>query len=106
MQSPVLPSIPVRILNSIGKNLRIQKIPFLKFSETALCQTAEKLTGLSDFGDSYFREGLNHLVDSAENEAGLHFYGRLALHRWIITHLSNRLRLMEFQKKKPEILQK
>jgi len=82
------------------------KMPFLKFNETALCRTAEKVTGLSDFGDSYFREGLSHLVDSTENDAKLHFYGHLALHRWIITHLSNRLRLIDIQKKKPEIFQR
>ena len=45
--------------------------------ETLLAQARER-TGLDDFGDASFRDGLGRLVDGLETEAGLSPLGRMA----------------------------
>lgn len=42
---------------------------------------ARRVTGLRDFGDPYYHEGLERLVASAERETKLNPYGRFLLRR-------------------------
>ena len=94
---------PIRVLNTIGETLRAMKVPLAELSEASVCKAAKKQTGLSDFGDPYYREGLLTLLDSTENDANLHFLGRFAYQRWIVSNLCNRLLLVETRRRKPEI---
>jgi len=64
---------------------------------------AARRTGLADFGDPRFRDGLRVLLASAEGDASLHFLGRLSLRRSIVESLVNRLLLIEAQKRMPEV---
>jgi hypothetical protein len=70
------------LLNAAGKSLRAAKLPFVRFDEEALREAAVKETGLNDFGDLYHREGLLRLLESAEEDADLHFVGRSPTEKW------------------------
>lgn len=91
-----------RLLNGLGQLLKAAKLPIAQFEEGAVCKAAMKHTGLTDFGDPYYREGLLQLLDSAENDANLHAIGRFSIHYWIVNNLANRLLLTEARKRSPE----
>lgn len=64
---------------------------------------AQKITGLSDFGEWHFREPLAVLLKAYEEEARLSAFGRVAV-RWdMLRFLSNLLRLRDHEKRAPEI---
>ncbi|MBP1703118.1 MAG: hypothetical protein H6Q38_2225, partial [Chloroflexi bacterium] len=48
---------PLRLLNTLGAGLRAMRLPIFDLKEETLLRAASKQTGLSDFGDPYFREG-------------------------------------------------
>ena len=102
------PSLPLRfrLLNAAGKSLRAAKLPFARFDEEALREAAVKETGLNEFGDPYHREGLLRLLESVEEDADLHFAGRLAYREMIVNNLVNRLLLMEARKRDPEVFER
>src|SRR5215203_1285334 len=102
------PSLPfrLRVLNTVGKHLGAARLPVVALDEEALVQAAVKETGLSDFGNSYHREGLLRLLDSVENDAALHLSGQVAYREAILGSLINRLLLTEACKQTPEIFRK
>ncbi len=75
------------------------------FEPEALLRKACDKTGLSDFGDAGFREALQVLCESAEDELDLNAIGRRNLHGQILDHLMQRLRFEDLWKRHPEILQ-
>jgi hypothetical protein len=64
---------------------------------------AADTTGLSDFGEDTFREGLERLVAAADAEARLHDLGRAAFDAQIIGLLSNRLQIEACYRAHPDI---
>jgi hypothetical protein len=70
---------------------------------TTLIERARQQTGLDDFGDDGFREGLNILVTALEREARLNDMGRLAMDGQITDLLANRLQIEHWYQKHPEI---
>ncbi|MGB3633053.1 MAG: sulfotransferase [Rubrobacteraceae bacterium] len=99
---PMLP-LRLRVLNKVGKRLGASRLPVAGLDEGSLVQAAVKKTGLTDFGDPYYREGLLRLLSSLENDAGLHFAGRVANRELIVGNLINRLLLTEARKRTPEV---
>jgi hypothetical protein len=95
-----------RLLNVVGRSLRATKLPDARFDEETVHRVAKKQTGLSDFGDPYYREGLSRLLGSAENDADLHFVGRLAYREIIVNSLANRLMLGEARKRTLEVFRR
>lgn len=94
----------VRTINGIGRALKVIGLsPVL--NEEKMLAAARKKTGLSNFGDEAFREGLRVLIDSLEKEANLNTMGRLVASGQINDLLSNRLKMVEYRKKHPEIEQ-
>ncbi len=93
-QSNALFPLQVRFINMIGRALRALRVPLAAFDEDALCTIASTETGLTDFGDPYYRAGLTRLLSSAEEDAALHLMGRLAVREMIVNGLANRLRLV------------
>ena len=69
----------------------------------ALLETACAETGLSDFGDDSFREGLQILVDSLRDEASLNALGEQVLRGRIVEHLKQRLQVEDWYRRHPEI---
>lgn len=64
---------------------------------------ARATTGLDDFGDESFREGLEVLVSSAEREAHLSELGELAFYGRLGSLLANRLQVEDWYRRHPEI---
>jgi hypothetical protein len=95
-----------RLLNVVGRSLRATKLLDARFDEETVHRVAKKQTGLSDFGDPYYREGLSRLLGSAEKDAELHFVGRLAYREIIDNSLANRLRLVEARKRTLEVFRR
>jgi hypothetical protein len=60
-------------------------------------------TGLTDFGDGSFREGLEILLASLQDEARLHEHGQAFLRQRIVGYLSQRLQVEDWYRRHPEI---
>jgi hypothetical protein len=70
-----------------------------------LLEEASQQAGLDDFGDPSFREGLELLVSSYEQEARLSALGRGAVRGRLTQFLVNRLKLHDWLFRQPEILE-
>ena len=70
---------------------------------TDLMAAAQSATGLSDFGDDGFREGLERLVTALNAEARLNAVGEHALRDRILLHLRQRLMVEDWYRRHPEI---
>jgi hypothetical protein len=60
-------------------------------------------TGLSDFGEASWQEGLDRLLDSLENEADLNDLGRTIVEGEVVGYLTNRLQILSYRAEHPEI---
>lgn len=69
----------------------------------ALVTTATERTGLGDFGDGSFREGLDRLVHSLRSEASLNDLGAVVLPEMLLKHLTQRLHIEDWYRRHPEI---
>jgi hypothetical protein len=90
----------------VGKHLGAARLPFAGLDEETLVRAAVKETGLTDFGSSYYREGLLRLLESLEEDAALHFTGRVANREVIVGSLINRLLLTEACKRTPAVFRR
>ncbi|MFC0202711.1 sulfotransferase family protein [Novosphingobium soli] len=70
---------------------------------SALMAAAQSATGLSDFGEDGFREGLERLVAALNTEARLNALGEHALRDRILLHLRQRLMVEDWYARHPEI---
>jgi Sulfotransferase family len=68
-----------------------------------LMATAVKETGLDDFGDDSFREGLGILLRSLGEEARLNARGEAFIYPRIVGHLAQRLQVEDWYRRHPEI---
>jgi len=99
-------SLPVRLINKIGSAVdSIKGLSSNEFSRDALFEAASESTGLDDFGNPYFEEGLSVLLASAERDVEFHFLGKTGFNRLVTLHLANRLTLVEEQKNNPKLSQ-
>ena len=64
---------------------------------------AREQTGLSDFGDDYYREGLERLVASMNAEADLTEMGEMMQHGRLTAHLAARLGVEDVYRRHPDI---
>ena len=69
-----------------------------------LLAKAARQTGLEDLGELPFRDALEMLVASVRNEAGLHDRGMATFERSLLGYLSNRLKIVDYLKHHPELL--
>jgi len=75
----------------------------IRLDEDELLAKAREATGLSDFGDEGFREGLRALLAMYTSTAKLTPQGRKSTRRRLVELLSNRLRVAEAFRVHPEI---
>lgn len=68
-----------------------------------LLEKAKTATGLEDFGEESFREGLEILVASGDAEAGFNEIGKAAFDGQIVSFLSIRLQVEDWYARHPEI---
>jgi hypothetical protein len=77
----------------------------IDFSESAVLRDAQEATGLADFGDESFRQGLRMLLETYDrNRFGEK--GRKRNHRRVVQLLATRLRIEDALKQHPEILER
>src|SRR5215813_1369311 len=105
MTSPVMSAQPLglRIFNGTGRALRGVGLPLGELEEDALLDRARRLTGLTDFGDPFFREPMRVLLESFETEARLNMLGRVIARTDFVRLLQNRLRMTDVLTHHPEI---
>ena len=103
LQRPPVPW-PVRALDRAGSLLGRMGNRFTNLDEAALCEAACRKTGLSDFGDERFREGLRVFVQGAAAVEKYAFVGRFVMSAATSRALRNRLLIEQQIKEHPEIL--
>ena len=69
----------------------------------SLIDRARQQTGLSDFGEDSFREGLDILLAALDGEARLNALGRMAMEGQIVDLLAQRLQVEDWYRRHPEI---
>ncbi|WP_059016055.1 sulfotransferase [Mycobacterium sp. M26] len=72
-------------------------------SSAELLRAARDKTGLDDFGDDAFREGLDILVSALGAEARLNARGEAFVYPRIVGHLRQRLQVEDWYRRHPEI---
>lgn len=100
----VVPRLPiaVRVFNAVARPFT-GILPQLSLDSDALLRAAERSTGLEDFGDPWFREGLDTLTRALVDEAELTPLGRILVRADLVMSLENRLRLEDWRSRHPEI---
>lgn len=91
------------VMNVAGHLVSLTQQPQASLNPDVLIAQAQKQTGLSDFGNDDFREGLEVLTESLRHEARLTGVGKLMAAGMIIRLLDNRLRIEEKYRQHPEI---
>jgi len=69
----------------------------------ALMEAAQAATGLADFGELPFREGLDRLVDAIKRESVLSPFGQAAVPAMLVGRLVHRLQIEDWYRRHPEI---
>ncbi|HUE59720.1 MAG TPA: sulfotransferase, partial [Acidimicrobiales bacterium] len=95
----------VEKLNAYGKGLGDDGRSIISLDSGDLLQAGTTATGLTDFGDEWFREPLERLCAALDDEAELHLAGRLRARAEMQVILQNRLRLVDLWNKGPTIAQ-
>ena len=93
---------PVALFNRAGRLARKAGLG-RPLNVDRMVASAQRKTGLSDFGDDWFLEPLHVLVDSINSEARLTTLGNMLQNARFISALSTRLRVQELLGKNPEI---
>jgi hypothetical protein len=93
----------VNVINLFGRAANMLGMHPAALDEEILLERAIKKAGSSDFGGDDFREGLRRFLASAEREAKLTLLGRLMVQSYVTDNLANRLRLVDWRKRHPEI---
>ena len=102
LTAPQLP-LPVRSFNAVVRaTWKLGRRP-LALDVPSLLAAARAQTGLDDFGPGTFREGLECLVQSLEDEARLSPLGRVIAQQEILMALTSRQQLFDYHRRFPEI---
>ncbi len=95
--------ISIKLINRLGRLLAALHIRQPSLSIDKLLAKASSTTGLSDFGDPSYREGLEVLLESLEKEANLSQMGRIIAKGLVVENLITRLQVVDYRKQRPEI---
>jgi len=97
--------LPVRLYDAAQRALAAlgrRPVSFVD-SEAELLAAAQRATGLDDFGDASFREGLRVLLRGYDAEARLAPFGRMLVRGELATILQNRLRAERAWREQPSL---
>lgn len=95
--------LAVRAMNQLGRLARSLGVQLVSLDETRLLHKATAQAGSDDLGDGAFHEGLQRFLRSVEAEAELTLLGRMLAQGYVTGNLANRLRLVDWRKRHPEI---
>jgi hypothetical protein len=101
LAAPRLPDV-VMAMNAVSPNEARRRVPL---EQAGLLAEARHQTGLDDFGDDDFREGLGVLLGALEAEADLTLLGRTSARGQIVNLLVNRLLVEDAIARHPEALE-
>jgi len=90
------------LVNALNRGGRAVK-PLLTLDPDRLVAAAMRKTRLEDFGGDEFREPLDRLVKSLDQEAQLSLFGRIVARKDLGRLLASRLRMVEDRRRHPEI---
>jgi hypothetical protein len=93
----------VEKLIAAGRGLGDDGRSMVSLRADELLAAASAATGLTDFGDDWFREPLQRLCTALDEEAELHLAGRIRARAELQVILQNRLRLVDLWGQQPEI---
>jgi hypothetical protein len=94
----------VKLVNAAGAGLRRVGMRWPRLDAGSMMHEACRRTGLSDFGDGAFRDGLRTLVDSFNAQDTAHAFGRIFFREYCTGLLANRLKIQADLMRHPEIL--
>ncbi len=92
------PGLPFSLVNKLD-GLSKKMIPI---DSERVMKMAERVTGLNDWGEDGFRARLDAAVEGL-NEANLNTTGLFGARYYLNWHLGNRLRIIDFAKRHPEL---
>jgi hypothetical protein len=92
-----------RLLNAVGEGAGRLGLRRPSFDPARLIDEARQSTGLDDFGEASFREGLTVLAGSLDDEADLSPLGRVVVRGQLLANLVTRLRVIDWAKRHPEV---
>lgn len=93
----------MKLINFAGRAASSIGLQLVKLDAETVLAKAIKKAGSSDFGDEDFREGLVRFLESAEREGALTLLGRLMVQGYARDNLVNRLKLVDWRKRHPEV---
>jgi hypothetical protein len=105
---PITPPLTtkIKVVNWYGRASGLLGLTPAALIPERLINRAMKKSGLSDFGDEGFREGLQVLCDSLTEDADLSLLGRLFMRERILSALTTRLSLRKLELEQPEIFER
>jgi hypothetical protein len=92
-----------RLINIIGDRFAGKSASLIRINGSELLEIVSRRLSLKDYGDPYFREGLSRFIDSVNHDADLTFLGKILQRGAIERSLENRLKFIDYQKKRPEV---
>jgi hypothetical protein len=94
----------IRLINRAGRVLERAGLSVPTLDAKRLIHRAQWRTGLRDFGDNGYLEGLERLTDELHTHANLSLVGKLAAYFNLTENLCARMNLVEYRRQHPEIL--
>lgn len=91
----------VQRINDEGRFFDLRGV--IPLHEDSLIDTAQRNTGLSDFGDDHWREPFSILARSLDEEGELNLIGRLMVRQELLLNLQGRLMIEDAYTRHPEI---
>jgi hypothetical protein len=99
---PKLPAV-ARLGNRVGSFAAKLGLPIVPLDEQRMLADASRTTGETDFGPATFHEGLGRFIASLESDACLTPLGRFIARKDITMTLENRLGVLGWHARHPEI---
>jgi len=93
----------IKLINRIGEQLKAAGYTKPELNTDRLIKQAQKKTGLNDFGDPSFRDGLEILTGELNEQAQLSQIGQIASYFNLLDSLCVRLQLIDFRGRRPEV---
>ena len=95
---------PIRAVNWVWRQLQEFGFGRFEFNAQKMLDDASTTTGLDDFGDSDFLDGLNQYLTSVNNQSQLNPLGQYLTYSGTLRLLNNRLWAEQLIKENPDIL--
>ncbi|MCS6806444.1 MAG: sulfotransferase [Acidobacteriota bacterium] len=93
----------LRAVNWMAERKPLGHRSWVDLSEAGLLNAAERIAGLSDWGDEEFQPQFRLLLETYQNDADLTLIGRLMIRQMFLRMLFNRLRIQDTLKRHPDI---